>query len=101
MLVGGWSMVVSRQASHELPTTTYHLPSTIHYPLSSQLGDPAVELGDRLLQLLLPSVVHRQFELALHLGSCQPERFELPRPFRIGALGRLLGFALFLFAFFH
>ena len=45
--------------------------------------------------------MRRHVELPMHLGSGQPQRFELPRPFRIAALGRLSRLLLFLLALFH
>ena len=69
--------------------------------LLRQRCDPLLDLGERLLQLLLTRGVCRELELALHLGPRKTERFDLPYALRVGTLSILAGLASFLFSFFH
>ena len=69
--------------------------------LLGEFLNPSVELCDSLTELLLAGLMCRHVELPLHLGACQPQRFELPRPLGVAALGRLSRLPLFLFALFH
>ena len=69
--------------------------------LLREIGDAAVELADRVLQLLFARRMRRQLELTLQLGSREPERLELPEALRVAADGRLSCLTLFLLAFFH
>ena len=69
--------------------------------LLRQLRDSAFELRDRVAELLLPHLMRRQRELALHLRASQPARFELAHEFGIAAGTGLARLAFLLFAFFH
>jgi hypothetical protein len=69
--------------------------------LLREIGDPAVELADCVLELRFASRVRRQLELTLQLGAREPARLELPEALRVTADGRLTCLTLFLFAFFH
>jgi hypothetical protein len=69
--------------------------------LLRQRCDPLLNLGERLLQLLLARRVRRELELTLHLGPRKTERFDLPHALRVGTLSILAGLASFLFSFFH
>ena len=69
--------------------------------LLAQLRDALVQLGDCLAELLLPRLMRRHFQLALHLGPREAERLELPRTFRIATLGDLPRPLLLFFAFFQ
>jgi hypothetical protein len=69
--------------------------------LLRQRCDALLNLGERLLQLLLARRVRRELELTLHLGPRKTERFDLPHALRVGTLSILAGLASFLFSFFH
>lgn len=70
-------------------------------PLLSELGDSAIQLRDRVDQLLFARRVARQFRLTRHLRPRQTQRLELAGTLRIAALRTLAGPALLLLSFFH
>jgi hypothetical protein len=69
--------------------------------LLRELGDSALELAYRVLDLLPSRGVRRQFELTLQFRSRQATRFELTNPLGIAGRRCLSRLPLLLFAFFH
>jgi hypothetical protein len=74
-----------------------------HVPpqLLRQRGNPFVELGYRLRELLLARGVRGDFELPLHFRPRETQRLYLPGLLGVGTLRRLTCLASFLFSFFH
>jgi hypothetical protein len=66
-----------------------------------ELRDPAIELRERLRQLLLPRLVSGELELPRRLGTGQAAGLQLTRELRITPPDSLLAPAFLLFPFLH
>jgi hypothetical protein len=66
-----------------------------------QVGDPPIELCDRVLELLTPRIVRRRVQLPLRLRAREPARLQLPRALGIGTHDREPASLLLLLALFH